>query len=176
MTRLTQQLEKSNPITPVKTEDGLSEESMDFFSLNDTENQCGANSVIKSEDDTVVKSNDNEVKHSNINDIETDDTEHLISVVKAEGNVIELAGGLGLSAYTGESGSIVTNKFSDICISIQEEPIKVSNVIKTESSEFNDFIKTEQYEPNLLNDTLKIEPAEFSDFVKTKQFNEHGTI
>ena len=165
-------VENTNPITPtIKTEDGLSEDSMDFFSLNYTEYQCGANSVIKSEDDTVVKSNDNELKDSNVNDIETDDTEHLISVVKAEENEIELAVDFGLSAYNGESGLTVAEVVNDSCTSIREEPVKLSNVIKTEPSEFNDFIKTEQYEPNLLSDAPKIEPAEFSDFVQTEQYN-----
>ena len=165
-------VENRNPNMPtVKTEDCLSEKSMDFFSLNYTEDQREANSVIKSEDDIIVKSNDNELKDNNITDIETDYIEHLISVVKAEENVIELAVDFGLSAYTGESGSTVADEAIDPCISVQEEPIKLSDVIKTEPSELNDFIKTEQYEPNLLSDALKIETAESSDIVQTEQYN-----
>ena len=150
----------------IKTEGELGERVLNFVYSN-TEDQCEAMSVMKSEE--VIRSELNELLPNGYTESGTGLTKRVICIVKSKENNIELAFDRTLSSCTGESLPFVTDQMNDDYITVNAEATQLFEEIKTEPTLLDDLIKAEQYEHNIHSDGINIDPADLGNIIKTEQ-------
>ena len=148
----------------VKIEDELSEGVQEFVYSNTDDQSEVIMSEVKSEPEELVGPELSQLP-LNVDSIverDLDFNEHVFSVVRADGNSIELD--TGLSLVSAESVNNEKDLLNDTCnMTINVEAPRLYEEIKMEPSILDDLIKTEHCVQAILNsDEIKTEPSDWS--------------